>query len=46
MFVSKLRVYKTLTLVEKVTAILEVEKGIKKSQIVKDFGIPLNTLKK
>lgn len=37
--------YTTLTLAEKVAAIREVDKGIKKkSEIAKDFGIPPNTL--
>lgn len=37
--------YKTLTFAEKVAAIQEVEKGLKKkSEIAKDFGIPPNTL--
>ena len=37
--------YKTLTFEEKVAAIREVEKGVKKkAQIAKDFQIPPNTL--
>lgn len=46
MSLSKPRVqYKSLTFAEKVAAIREVEKGVKKkSQIAKDFGIPPNTL--
>ena len=45
-FLSKLRVqYKTLTFEEKVAAIREVEKGVKKkAQIAKDFQIPSNIL--
>lgn len=42
---SKPRKYKTLTLAEKIAAIREVEKGLKKkSEIAKDFGIPQNSL--
>lgn len=43
---SKPRIsYKTLTLAEKIAAIKEVEKGMKKkSEIAKEFGIPPNTL--
>lgn len=45
MSTSKPRVYKTLTMAEKIAAIKEVEKGTKKkSEIAKDFGIPPNTL--
>lgn len=43
--ISKPRTYKTLTLTEKIAAIKEVEKGLKKkSEIAKEFGIPPNTL--
>ena len=46
MFLSKPRVqYKTLTFEEKIAAIRDVEKGVKKkTQIAKDFQIPPNTL--
>lgn len=45
MSVTKPRIYKTLTLAEKIAAIKEVEKGAKKkSEIAKAFGIPPNTL--
>ena len=46
MFLSKPRVqYKTITFEEKVAAIREVEKGVKKKvQIAKDLQIPPNTL--
>ena len=46
MFLSKPCVqYKTLTFEEKVAAIREVEKGVKKkAQIATDFKIPPNTL--
>ena len=46
MFLSKPCVqYKTLTFEEKVAAIRDVEKGVKKkTQIAKDFQIPPNTL--
>ena len=41
----KPRTYKSLTLDQKIAAIKEVEKGIKKkSEIAKDFGIPPNSL--
>lgn len=37
--------YKTLTLVQKIEVIKEVEKGLKKKNVIaKEFGIPPNTL--